>query len=66
MPGLGYASVTPTPSQLSHSPTPTNGLDIPLERDITSDTSGQQLVSVPELTAIFNKSCSRRNMAVKM
>ena len=57
---------SPTPSQLSHSPTPTNGLDIPLGRDITIDTSGQQLVSVPELTAIFNKSCSRRNMAVHL
>ena len=36
-------------------PTPTNGLDIPLGRDITSDTSGQQLVSVPELTAFLIK-----------
>ena len=63
MPSVGSS---PTPSQPSHSPTPKNGLDIPLGRDITIDTSGQQLVSVPELTAIFNKSCSRRNMAVHL
>ena len=33
-------------------------------RDITIDTSGNQLISLTEWTKIFNRSCSHRNMAV--
>ena len=55
---------------VSHNPTEllTNGADVlPIGRDMTIDTtSHEQLMSLPELTKIFNKSCSRRNMAVNM
>ena len=42
----------------------TNETSIPIGRDITIDTSGNQLISLTEWTKIFNRSCSRRNMAV--
>ena len=43
-----------------------NESGIPIGRDITIDTSGQQFMSLPDLTKIFNKSCSRRNMAANL
>ena len=39
---------------------------IPIGRDITIDTSGQQFMSLPDLTKLYNKSCSRRNMAANL
>ena len=66
VPSVGNSPTPSQPASVSHSPTLTNGSDIPLGRDITINTSGQQLVSLPELTKIFNKSCSCRNMAVHL
>jgi len=58
----------PTSAQ-SASPQPpevVNETVIPIGRDLTNDTSGQQLMSLPDLTKMFNKSCSRRNMAANL
>lgn len=58
----------PTSAQFA-SPQPLsviNETDIPIGRDMSIDTSGQQLISLPELTKIFNRSCSRRNMAANL
>ena len=39
---------------------------IPIGRDITIDTSGQQFMSLPDLTKLYNKSCSWHNMAANL
>ena len=62
-------SVSPNPSAQSaslHPPQVINEAAIPIGRDITIDLSGQQLMSLPDLTKVFNKSCSRRNMAANL
>ena len=58
-----------TPSAQSASLQPSqviNEAAIPIGRDITIDLSGQQLMSLPDLTKVFNKSCSRRNMGANL
>ena len=62
-------SPTATPSAQSASlqpPQVINEAAIPIGRDITIDLSGQQLMSLPDLTKVFNKSCSRRNMGANL
>ena len=58
-----------TPSAQSASlqpPQVINEAAIPIGRDITIDLSGEQLMSLPDLTKVFNKSCSRRNMGANL